>query len=128
MPVPNLEPVVDSVEVGAVSRADFCAAFVIDAAGNVVAYNRTAAELWSTPRRPLVGVPFVSLVASTFAEVPAETAWHGFKANACERTVRCSLGVADGAAIEASVRLERAFGGGGSYIATVRPFTGAATE
>lgn len=109
------------------NAGDVCAAFVIDADGNVLASNATARELWRAEKRSLVATPFVQLFVSEAApNATGETvvAWTALKAEAGQRWKSCLARLHDGAEIAVRVRVERAFGGGGSYIAVVQPMDG----
>ena len=121
MPFPAREPAAPPVDPAEVARTDFCAAFVIDASGKIVAHNRTAGDLWGAGRRPLVTVPFAALFEAAPADAAAEAAWAAFKAEAGDRPAPRGFRLPDGTRVGMGVRIERAFGGGGSYIATVRP-------
>lgn len=103
---------------------DVCAAFVIDADGNVLASNSTARELWRAEKRSLVATPFVQLFVSDPASAAAvETigTWATLKTEAGQRWKSCLARLHDGAEMTVRVRIERAFGGGGSYIAVAQP-------
>lgn len=101
---------------------DICAAFVIDADGNVLASNSTARELWRVEKRSLVATPFVQLFVPA-SDAAGETvgAWAVLKTDAGQRWKSCIARSLDGAEVHVRVRIERAFGGGGSYIAVVQP-------
>lgn len=103
---------------------DVCAAFVIDADGNVLASNATARELWRAEKRSLVATPFSHLFApGAVAQAAGELAdsWTVLKADAGKRWKPYLARAHDGVEIATRVRIERAFGGGGSYIAVVQP-------
>ncbi|HLP24918.1 MAG TPA: hypothetical protein VK477_04525 [Acidobacteriota bacterium] len=108
------------------TSADFdtCAAFVLDADGIVVASNTSARVFWSDVARPLVTMPFTTLFAADVASQDPEglaQQWLQLKRDGLDRwTLRVARRL-DGSTLEVRLRLERASGGGGSYIATVQP-------
>jgi PAS domain-containing protein len=98
--------------------------FVIDADGKVVAANLSACELWGSAGKSIVGVSFASLFVpgADASEVDSTDAqWSTFRTAALERWSTCLTQPPGGLGREVRMRLERAFGGAGSYIATVRP-------
>lgn len=106
------------------NASDVCAAFVIDADGNVLASNSTARELWRAEKQSLVATPFVQLfVPDPASPASGETVgtWAALKTEAGQRWKSCLARLHDGAEIAVRVRIERAFGGGGSYIAVAQP-------
>lgn len=107
-----------------VAPADVCAVFVIDATGNVVATNATAREVWCARSRPLVALAFAQLFETEATPVESDVhtmQWQALKSEAYECWTRRVARPLDGPARHVRVRIERAFGGGGSYIGTVQP-------
>lgn len=101
-----------------------CAVFVIDAGGHVVACNASARQLWAAGKRPIVTLPLVVLLGE--AQDPIEPdvlleQWKALKIEALDRWTRRMAMPFSGPAVEVNVRLERATGGAGSYIALIRP-------
>lgn len=102
---------------------EFCGVFVIGADGKVVASNASARQLWSAENRPLVGISFAALFDPAEPAVESQDAsaeWQAFKRDAWEQWMPRGARRHDGPTCEVRVRLERAYGGAGSYIATVR--------
>ncbi len=104
--------------------ADVCGMFVVDAGGKIVAANQSAHQFWENTRRSFVG----ALLPRLFAADPAqsdeenfEAEWKAFKATALDRWTTRVTEPATGASRHVRFRLERAFGGAGTFIATVRP-------
>lgn len=104
--------------------SDLCAALVIDASGNIVAANRSTADVVGAGGKSLMGLPFVSLFApkETTGE-PADSAdeWKSLCASALERWTVCTAQPQDAVPRKIRFRLERAFGGAGTYIAVLQP-------
>lgn len=114
----------DSSSAAAWDSTDFCAVLVIDAAGRIVAANLSARQLWAAGERALAG----RCVAELFGlkPVPSEAEpgageWKVFKALALDRWAMLAAHAIPAAPRETRVRLERAFGGAGSFIATILP-------
>lgn len=114
-------PIAAPAPVGA--TADVSPVFVIDAAGRVVATNRSACVFWATGNQSMVGLNFVQLFEPDPGNDVAgfETRWTALRAAAFEswtplvaRTLRTDRAVT-------RVRLERSIGGAGTYIAIVLP-------
>ena len=104
--------------------ADLYGMFVVDAAGKVVAANASASQFWGTGGRSFVGASLANLFATgpDGAEVDeSEGQWKAFKAAALDRWTPCRARQAGDSSREVRVRLERAIGGAGSFIAMVRP-------
>jgi PAS domain-containing protein len=105
--------------------SDLCGVFVVDADGKVVASNASARALWSTATRPLISLPLAALFSSTsVSPEPGEgevaEQWRQLKSDAMDRwTLRQARRLDDAPTGEVRLRLERASGGAGSYIATV---------
>lgn len=98
--------------------------FVIDACGSVVAANESARELWIAGKQSLVGLPIATLFAREGSSDDAEVLaahWKELKTSAGERWTRRLAQPLEGPACEVRLRIERAFGGGGSYIGTIQP-------
>lgn len=98
---------------------------VVDAAGSVVASNSSAREVWHATSRSLVNLPVVRLLGSgdgvaepSFAEVQ----WQVLRSAALDRSLVVLVRPVDGAhPFSMRLCLERAHGGGGTYIATLWP-------
>ncbi len=104
--------------------ADLCAVLVLDAGGRVVAANRSARQLWAAPDKALVGFPFGGLfgLESVSAEPQsAETQWKALSTATVDRWTSSLARPLSGPPREVRVRLERALGGAGSFIATIQP-------
>lgn len=99
------------------------AVLVIDAAGNVVAANTTARALWRDKAKPLVNAALPELVTCEGDRVSAGTAterWKQFRQLALDRALAVELRPVDGSTPRAmTLRLERSYGGGGTYIAAL---------
>jgi PAS domain-containing protein len=107
--------------------SDVCGVFVVDADGRVVASNASARQLWSTDARPLVALPLAALFSADLgAPEPEEVAqqWRQLKSDAMDRWTLRSAQRLNGPVCEVRLRVERASGGAGSYIATVLPVPG----
>lgn len=97
---------------------------VLDATGKVVAGNQAARHLWAVADKGLVGSPFSALLSSATGatDVDSETAqWAALRAATLDRSASLSVQPRSGPSRAARVRLERAVGGAGSYIATIQP-------
>lgn len=95
------------------------AALVVDADGRVVAANTSAQMLWASPKTSLVNRSLVSLTGASPATDSESAQWQLIKQSALDDFVATKVRPVDGGE-ERSIRmrLERAYGGGGSYIAT----------
>lgn len=105
-------------------EADLCAVLVLDASGNVVAANRSARYLWAGPDKSFVRSAFAGLFISALeSDDPEflETESKVLIAGALDRWTRLMAKPVDGQPRAVRVRLERALGGAGSYIATIQP-------
>ncbi|MDO8544765.1 MAG: PAS domain-containing protein [Opitutaceae bacterium] len=109
---------------GAIDEADLCPVLVVDASGRVVAANRSARQLWAAPDKFFVGLPFAALFApgsnSSNSEL-LERQWKDLSAVVMDNWAPLAAQVVGGPPREVRVRLERAFGGAGSYIAAIQP-------
>jgi two-component system, cell cycle sensor histidine kinase and response regulator CckA len=109
---------------GGASTADFCGVLVLDAGGSIVAANSSAREITSVGDIALIGQPFAALfvfeIVSTDAEFLAAQ-WDALRESALDRWTPLSLQSPAGAPREVRVRLERAVGGAGTYIAMLQP-------
>lgn len=96
------------------------AALVVDADGRVVAANTSAQMLWASPKTSLVNRSLVSLTGAMAATAESESAqWQSIKKSALDDFVTTAVRPVDGGEKRSvRMRLERAYGGGGSYIAT----------
>lgn len=115
-----------AVTLDPVDGADLCAVLVLDASGKVVAVNDSARALWGAGKLELVGIAFARLrtdTPSVAKQEDSEAAWKAFLADAGGRWTSMSIRSRDGSARDVRVRLERALGGAGTYIATVQPRT-----
>lgn len=122
MPTPSDPPF--STLANARTDSFFCAALVLDAGGKVVAANESARQLWSAPDRSLIGRPFLRLLA--LEPLPADEAacaaeWPRVRADLLDRCTHQMTQPLHGAGRPVRVRIERATGGAGSYLATVAP-------
>ena len=100
------------------------ASLVVDAAGAVVATNTSARELWGATKRTLVNTPLVDLVLAAGVDAIASSAirWEALRRAGLDRFIPVDLRPVDGAPVRPMrLRLERAHGGGGSYIALIVP-------
>ena len=101
------------------------AVLVIDASGKVVAANTTARTLWQDKAKPLVNAALPELVA--YAADPASTPppagrWEQFRLAALDQALPVELRPVDGSSSRPmTIRLERSYGGGGTYIAALVP-------
>lgn len=111
-----------SVDDALIPEAELCAVLVLDALGHVVATNRSARQLWRVEKGSLVGVPVAELLVSreSAPELP-EARWKALLGQTLERTGLFLARPLDAAPREVGVRVERSFGGAGSYIATIHP-------
>lgn len=107
----------------ATAWADVCAVLVLDVSGHVVAANRSARELWGVTDKAIVQLQLASLFAPDAASVAdeADAQWHALRATALDTWARLTAYPQNGSAREVRVRVERAFGGAGTYIATIQP-------
>lgn len=105
------------------SNATPIAALVIDADGLVVAANESASAMWGAAHRTLVKVPLSDLLGfDPPAEAdPADVAWQKLKAAALNQWAIARIHPRRAAEASVRVRLERARGGAGTYLATVLP-------
>lgn len=106
--------------------ADVCAVFVVGAAGDIVANNASARQLWSAGNRRLATLPLVALFTANGAAAEPDALaeeWKRLKAEASERWVQHTAKPFDGSTCEVRLRIERASGGGGSYIVSVQPLS-----
>jgi hypothetical protein len=104
--------------------ADTCAVFVLEAGGLVVASNTSARMFWSEVARPLVSMPFVTLLAHNDDSCDPETIsrqWLQLRSESLDRWTGRVARRLDGATCDVRLRLERSSGGAGTYIATVQP-------
>jgi hypothetical protein len=106
---------------------DLCAVLVLDASGNVVAANGSARQLWAVAGRSLVGLPLAGffageapVAADTDAAKDDEGRWQALRTRMLDRWASLATRTLDGSVQNVRVRLERALGGAGSYIATIR--------
>ncbi|ACB75446.1 PAS domain-containing protein [Opitutus terrae] len=116
-------PLSSPPRLGAIAEADLCAAVVLDATGKIVAVNQSARQLWSASDRSLIGRPFAQLFVLDAAPEAADAAvarWRILSAETLDRTTVLTALPLTGAKREVRVRLERAVGGAGSYLATVQ--------
>ena len=105
-------------------RAEFCAVLVLDASGKVVAANSSARRLWTAVDKSLVGLPFAWLfrLDGDSAELEfCDSRWKAMKTSALDCWTQLAAQPLDGLPCDVRVRLERALGGAGSYIATIQP-------
>lgn len=104
--------------------SDTCAVFVLEAGGLVVASNTSARMFWSEVARPLVSMPFVTLLAGNEDSSGPETSssqWLQLRSESLDRwTLRVARRL-DGTTCDVRLRLERSSGGAGTYIAAVQP-------
>jgi PAS domain-containing protein len=108
-------------------ESELCGVFVVDAVGNIVASNASARELWSADRRVLVGLPVALLFRGNEISTDPEfltDEWARLKAEALDQWSMRPARRIGGPPFDARVRIERASGGAGSYIATVLPAQG----
>jgi hypothetical protein len=113
-------------DAGPIDEADLCAVLVLDASGNVVAANRSARHLWAGADRAFVRSAFAELFVSKLDSNDPEfleTESKVLIAGALDRWTPLVAKPLDGQPRAVRVRLERALGGAGSYIATIQPQT-----
>lgn len=97
---------------------------VLDATGKVVATNESARQLWAAPDRTLVGTPVGSMLLTEPAASDAlsiDLPWKTLCAVALNQWTSLVAKPQTGSLRSVRVRLERAVGGAGSYIAIVVP-------
>lgn len=102
----------------------WCAVLVLDSTGKVVASNESARLLWATPDRSLVGAPVGGLLLAEGATVDASSPSLPWKTVSTTALNRWALFVAkprSGMLRPVRVRVERAVGGAGSFIAVAMP-------
>jgi PAS domain-containing protein len=108
-------------------EADWHGVFVVDASGQIVALNFSAGLLWGVDPRSLVTRSLASLLhASGTGPVEPENAeqdWSELKREASDGWAVRFVVVPQGSPVAVRVRLERASGGAGSFIALVRPIS-----
>lgn len=117
-------PSLPTSETGPVDEAELCAAFVLDASGRIVAVNRSGRQLLGASDRPLVGLPFAGffrLRASPTESESPEAQWESLRTATLDHWSALTAQPMNGPPHPAQVRIERAFGGAGTYIATVLP-------
>lgn len=93
---------------------------MLDSTGKVVATNESARQLWAAHDRSLVGTPVGGLLlteSATSTDVP----WKTVSAAALNQWASFVAKPQNGAPRAVRIRLERAVGGAGSYIAVVVP-------
>ena len=99
--------------------------FVIDAEGKIVATNEGARRLWGVGTEVLVGRAFTSLFrgerSSEHPEMDAIADWRTLLRRTRETRTALAMAAGEGGPEEVTLRVERAIGGAGSYIATVAP-------
>lgn len=108
------------------AASEICGAFVVDASGNVIASNASARQLWSEDHRSLLGRPLAELFSAGKIDAEPEAAlvqWQQLKTETLDRWTTRPARRLDGGCLDVRLRLERASGGAGSYIATVLPAT-----
>lgn len=101
-----------------------CAALVLDSTGKVVATNESARQLWAAPDRSLVGTPVSDLLLTerTASDaISAHLSWKTFSTAALNQWAAFVAQPHNGPPRAVRIRLERAVGGAGSYIAVVVP-------
>lgn len=112
-----------SASVSSPKDAALCAVLILDAMGKVVASNRSARELWGTGSASLVGLTFAQLFAIETVSgnaLVAEAQWKSQTAASLDRWTTATVQPKHGPAREVLLRLERSFGGAGSYIGMVQ--------
>ncbi len=109
-------------EAAAVGSA-LCAVLVLDASGKIVAVNGSARQLWAVAGKSLVGLPLAGFFESEAPVVATaeadEERWQELRTRTLDRWVSLATRATDGSVQDVHVRLERALGGAGSYIATI---------
>jgi hypothetical protein len=98
------------------------AVLVLDAHGNVVAANRSSRDLWGTPDRSLVGLPLAGLVAQDppVSAAGRDADWKKLRSEALDQWKPIAVVPLDGGPQPARLRLEKALGGAGTYIAIIQ--------
>ncbi len=104
--------------------AEYCAVFVLDAAGRVTGANTSARLLWQTGERELIGEAFASLFAfEVVSNDPEflEAQWDVVLASALDRFTPLTAQPREGAPRDVRVRIEKCLGATPGYFATVQP-------
>lgn len=105
------------------SVSEVLGVFVIDAEGKIVATNEGARQLWAASREVLTGREFTTLFrhesVSTVTALGEAMDWRTLRRLGLEAWVTLAAEACDGTRQEVRMRVERAVGGAGSYIATV---------
>lgn len=113
------QPVADGIPALAPS-----AALVIDAGGKIVAANGTASDVLAASGKTLIGLPLAGLCTAEGASSAPTTSsdeWKSFCAATLDRWTAFAAHVPGSPARAVYLRLERAFGGAGTYIAVLHP-------
>lgn len=101
-----------------------CAALVIDASGKVVAANQSARDLLGIPAKSLIGLSVPGLFTPGGVRSESDGAadeWKSLCAAALDRWTRVRAHPPGNPPVDVRVRLERAFGGAGTYMAVLLP-------
>jgi len=107
----------------AVDDAELSAVLVLDVSGRVVAANHSARQLWGATEKSLIGRPFAKLLVldgGSDDSASFEAQWKAFLAVALDRSTHHLVQPLQGTPREVFVRIERATGGAGSFIASLR--------